>query len=115
MSLVAGQHCCQGANACVLYDRCAVQVLRRSPFGADWYVLGDAPASYAAADTSNSAEGVFTARPLGVTYPPRLLDYGSSKQLRLLPSALKMLMCFLTRLSIQCLYSVFVDSFCMPF
>ena len=58
----------------------ALQVLGRTPFGADWYVLGDAPTSYAAAKTSNNGDGLFTANRQGVPYTPRLLDYGSSKQ-----------------------------------
>ena len=57
-----------------------MQVMGRSPFGADWYVLGDALTSYAAAEASNSDGGLFTANQEGVSYRPRLLDYGSGKQ-----------------------------------
>lgn len=56
-----------------------LQVLGRVPYGADWYVLGNSPTSYAAANSSSNADGLFTSTYMQATYTPRLLDYGSSK------------------------------------
>lgn len=56
-----------------------LQVLGRTPYGADWYVLGSTPSSYAVANDSSYADGLFTSTYMEVAYTPRLLDYGSSK------------------------------------
>ncbi|KAL3134801.1 hypothetical protein ABBQ32_007784 [Trebouxia sp. C0010 RCD-2024] len=53
------------------------QVTGRSPFGVDWYVLGDAPTSYDASGASSNSAGLFTANTQGVAYAPRALDYGA--------------------------------------
>ena len=54
-------------------------MLGRVPYGADWYVLGNSPTSYAAANNSNNADGLFTSTYMGSAYTPKLLDYGSSE------------------------------------
>jgi len=54
-------------------------VLGRTPYGADWYVLGNTPGSYAVANDSSYADGLFTSTYMEAAYAPRLLDYGSSK------------------------------------
>jgi len=56
-----------------------LQVLGPTPYGADWYVLGNSPGSYAVADDSSYADGLFTFTYMEAAYTPRLLDYGSSK------------------------------------
>ena len=56
-----------------------LQVLGRTPYGADWYVLGHTPGSYAVANASSYADGLFTSTYMEAAYTPRLLDYGSSK------------------------------------
>ena len=55
-----------------------LQVLGRTPYGADWYVLGNTPTGYADGNSSNNMDGLFTANHNG-SYSPRLLDYGSSR------------------------------------
>ena len=54
-------------------------MLGRTPYGADWYVLGNTPGSYAVANDSSYADGLFTSTYKEAAYTPRLLDYGSSK------------------------------------
>ena len=54
-------------------------MLGRTPYGADWYVLGSTPGSHAVANDSSYADGLFTCTYMGAAYTPRLLDYGSSK------------------------------------
>ncbi len=56
-----------------------LQVLGRTPYGADWYVLGNTPGSYVVANDSSYADGLFTSTYMEAAYTPRLLDYGSSK------------------------------------
>lgn len=56
-------------------------MLGRTPYGADWYVLGNSPGSYAVANDSDHADGLFTSTYMEAAYTPRLLDYGSSKSL----------------------------------
>ncbi|DBB18751.1 hypothetical protein WJX82_009075 [Trebouxia sp. C0006] len=53
------------------------QVLGRTPYGADWYVLGNTPGSYVVANDSSYADGLFTSTYMEAAYTPRLLDYGS--------------------------------------
>ena len=65
-------------NGCMTICSMHLQVLGRVPYGADWYVLGNGPTSYAAANSSSNADGLFTSQ---AAYPPRLLDYGSSEAL----------------------------------
>ena len=55
-----------------------LQVVGRTPYGADWYVLGNSPTIYADGNSSNNVDGLFTANRNG-NYLPRLLDYGSSR------------------------------------
>ena len=54
-------------------------MLGRTPYGADWYVLGSTPGSRTVANDSSYADGLFTSTYMGAAYTPRLLDYGSSK------------------------------------
>ena len=54
-------------------------MLGRTPYGADWYVLGATPGSDAVASDSSYADGLFTSTYMEAAYTPHLLDYGSSK------------------------------------
>lgn len=70
-----------GAEVCCITEAFILrQVLGRTPYGADWYVLGNSLNSYAAANASNNGDDLFTANYQGASYTPRLLDYGSGKQ-----------------------------------
>ena len=52
---------------------CSAQVSARSPYGQDYYVLGNAPLNYA-----NAANGVaFSGTLNGQLYAQQILDYGS--------------------------------------
>ena len=65
---------------------CLLQVLGRTPFGGDFYVIGKTPAAAYSAASNSVTSGLFQGNYDVASYTPRLLDYGSvyaSKSFRL--------------------------------